>query len=49
MIANPVIGECGYSLAFTGVDVQAAVFREHVDRQFVEPFLILAEHFRRHN
>ena len=27
------------------VDVQAAVFREHVDREFVQPVLIFAEHF----
>jgi hypothetical protein len=41
---DPIIGECGYGLVLTGVDAQAAIFREHVDRQFVQPLLIFAEH-----
>ncbi len=42
---DAVFGEGRYAIHTDAVDVQAAVFREHVDREFVQPVLILAEHF----
>src|ERR1019366_2409185 len=42
---DAIFGEGRYAILTDAVDVQAAVFREHVDREFVQPVLIFAEHF----
>ena len=40
---DAVFGEGGYAVLADAVDVQAAVLGEHVDREVVQPVLILAE------
>ena len=42
---DAIFGEGRYAIFTDAVDAQAAVFREHVDREIVQPVLILAEHF----
>ena len=42
---DAIIGEGSYAIFGDAVDTQTAVFREDVDREFMQPFLILAEHF----
>lgn len=42
---DAIFGEGCYAILTDAVDVQAAVFREHVAREFVQPVLIFAEHF----
>ena len=42
---DAILGEGRYAIFTDAVDAQAAVFREHVDREIVQPVLILAEHF----
>ena len=42
---DAIFGEGRYAIRTHALYVQAAVFREHVDREFVQPVLIFAEHF----
>lgn len=42
---DAIFGEGRYAILTDALDVQAAVLREHVDREFVQPVLIFAEHF----
>jgi len=40
---DAVFGERGYAVFTNAIDMQAAVFGEHVDREVVQPVLILAK------
>ena len=42
---DAILGEGRYAIFTDAVDAQAAVFGKHIDREFVQPVLILAEHF----
>jgi len=42
---DAIFGEGRYAILTDALDVQAAVLREHVDREFAQPVLIFAEHF----
>ena len=42
---DAILSERSYAIVADAVDVQAPIFREHVDREFVQPVLILAEQF----
>src|SRR5205814_9159610 len=42
-VLDAVLGEGGHAILTHAVDPEAAVFREHVDRQLVQPVFVLAE------
>jgi hypothetical protein len=42
---DAMLGKGSYAILADAVDAQAAVFGEHVDREVVQPVLILAERF----
>jgi hypothetical protein len=42
---DAILREGGYAVLTNTVDAQTAVFREHVDLEFPDPFFILAELF----
>ena len=42
---DAILGEGSHASLTDAVGVQAAVFGKHVDREFVQPVLILAERF----
>src|SRR5438445_13000241 len=41
---DAVLSKGGYPILADAVDAKAAVFREHVDREVVQPVFVLAEH-----
>jgi hypothetical protein len=41
---DTVLGEGGHAILTDAIDAQAAIFGEHVDREFVQPVLVLAKY-----
>jgi hypothetical protein len=42
---DAIVGESWDAISTDSVNAQAAILGEHVDLEFPQPFLILAEHF----
>jgi hypothetical protein len=42
---DAILGEGRDAILTDAIDAQAAVFGEHIDREFVQPVFILAERF----